>query len=98
MGRYNKMRAILAQERAFREEQNRLHEKHEEIDRDKVIVEKSTTVRSILEFTRISIKTIAGISLIIFAAIGIITLIYPGVRTEFISVLKDMIVELKKMI
>lgn len=98
MGRYNKMRAILAQERAFREEQNRLHEKHEEIDRDKVIVEKSTTVRSILEFTRISIKTIAGIALIIFAAIGIITLIYPGVRAEFISVLKNMIVELKKMI
>lgn len=98
MGRYNKMRAILAQERAFREEQNRLHEKHEEIDRDKVIVEKSTTIRSILEFTRISIKTIAGIGLIIFAAIGIITLIYPGVRAEFISVLKNMIVELKKMI
>lgn len=98
MGRYNKMRAILAQERAFREEQNRLHEKHEEIDRDKVIVEKSTAIKAILSFTRIAIKTLTGIVLIILCAIGVITLVYPNIRVDFFIVIKDMLSELKNMI
>lgn len=47
---------------------------------------------------RASIKTIATIILVALAAIGIITLIYPEIRAEFIEVILNIFNEGKKMI
>lgn len=98
MGRYNKMREVLEKDKAFKKEQKRLHDKHEAVPSDKVIVEKSTAIKHILSFTRIAIKTLTGIVLIILCAIGVITLVYPNIRVDFFIVIKDMLNELKNMI
>lgn len=70
--------------------------KHSDIDENKVIVEKSNTIKFILSFLRASIKTIATIILVSLATIGIITLIYPEIRAEFIEVILNIFNEGKK--
>ena len=98
MGKYDIYIENLKKEESFNKEQGRLHNKHSDIDENKVIVEKSNTIKFVLSFLRASIKTIATIILVSLAAIGIITLIYPEIRAEFIEVILNIFNEGKKMI
>lgn len=98
MGKYDIYIENLKKEESFNKEQDRLHNKHSDIDENKVIVEKSNTIKFVLSFLRASIKTIAAIILVFLAAIGIITLIYPEIRAEFIEVILNIFNEGKKMI
>ena len=98
MGKYDIYIENLKKEESFYKEQDRLHNKHSDIDENKVIVEKSNTIKFVLSFLRASIKTIATIILVSLATIGIITLIYPEIRAEFIEVILNIFNEGKKMI
>ena len=88
MGKYDIYIENLKKEESFNKEQDRLHNKHSDIDENKFV----------LSFLRASIKTIAAIILVSLATIGIITLIYPEIRAEFIEVILNIFNEGKKMI
>lgn len=94
MGKYDRLRQGLKERRAFEEKQQFLHEKHEEIAENTVIVEKSSAAAASLSF----VKSICGAVFIALAAIGIITLIYPDIRSEFIRVMGSILMEIRQMI
>lgn len=98
MGKYDRLRQSLKERKAFDEKQQELHEKHEEISEDTVIVEKSSAVAASLSFVKATCRVIAGAVLIALAAIGIITLIYPDIRSEFIRVMGSILMEIRQMI
>ena len=97
MSRYDKLNKMLKAEREFKENQQRLHDKHTSVPDNAVIVEKSTAVRATLGFIKGIGKTIAGVIFIILAAIGILTLVYPNCRTELLTVLQEIFMEIKSM-
>lgn len=98
MSKYAKLRRIMDEEREYTADQARLHEKHDQVPEDAVIVEKSTAVRSTFSFLEWMLQAAAGVLLIVLAAVGIITLLYPDVRSAFFIVLQEMISEVKSMI
>ena len=57
MGRYQKYREAVGREREFREEQKKLHRKHEEVDQDTVIVEKTNMLKFLLAYFRGIVKS-----------------------------------------
>lgn len=98
MGRYDKYKQLLKQENEFNEEQKRLHEKHDSIDEDKVIVEKSNTFKFTLSFLRGILKALCTIAIFVLAAIGLTTLIYPNVRDEFMVVVISVLNDVRAMV
>lgn len=77
----------VKKEEAQKTEQENLHKKHHISDKNVVVVERDNmtkfTIRSIGRLVSLS----AMIALCILAAIGLITLIYPDVRTDFLDVM-----------
>lgn len=98
MGRYDKMKNIVDANIEFESEQERLHKKHDEVDPNAVIVEKSSAVRATLSFFESFIRTAAMVVLIILAVIGLLSLIYPNIREQLIIVLSQIWHELGRMI
>lgn len=97
MSRYDKLNKMLKAEKEFKENQQRLHGKHTSVPDNAVIVEKSTAVRATLGFVKGMGKTIAGVIFILLAAIGVLTLIYPSCRSELLTVLQGMFIEITSM-
>ena len=89
MGRYDKYKKAVKEELAFKEEQEKLHQKHDHIDEDTVIIEKSNMVKFLLNFLRITLRTLFGVVTIVLTAIGVLTLLYPTTRNAFIDVLEQ---------
>ena len=81
-----------------KEEQKKLHKKHEQIAEDVVIVEKSHVVKFLIKSVAGSIRICAAILLCILAVIGLTALIYPEVRRELLQVLSEILMEGQKMI
>lgn len=98
MNKYAKMAEVAKREAEFRNEQTALHEKHKEIDQDKVIVEKSTTAKHTFSFIKSICRAIAGVIFILLAAVGVITLIYPELRTGFILIMRSVFGEILSML
>lgn len=98
MNKYAKMKEVANRETEFRNEQAALHEKHKDIDQNKVIVEKSMAVKHTYSFIKSICRTIVGVLFILLVAIGVITLIYPELRTELISILSTIYNEISSMI
>lgn len=77
----------VKKERAYEEKQDSLHEKHHITDKKIVVVEKDNmtkfTIRSIAKLVRLA----ATIVLCILAAIGLLTLIYPELRSGLLLVI-----------
>lgn len=76
----------IEQENQYKEEQERLRMKHGINDDNKIVVEKSSAPRVIFNVFRI----IAEILLLLFAAVGIIALIYKEPRADLFQVFLDM--------
>lgn len=70
-------------------EQERLRRAHHIQDSSVVVVEKNTSVVSLLRILGRVIQTFAAILLVILAAIGILSLIYPAPRTEMIALFQE---------
>ena len=98
MNKYAKMKEVANRETEFRNEQAALREKHKDIDQNKVIVEKNMAVKHTYSFIKSICRTIVGVLFILLAAIGVITLIYPELRTELISILSTIYNEISSMI
>lgn len=71
------------------EEQKQLHKKHTEIADDTVIIEKDNMGKFLIRCIARLIRTAAMITICIFAAIGILSVLYPNVRAELLQVLQS---------
>ena len=101
MGKFKKEKEFartVREELERKEEQKKLHKKHEQIAEDVVIVEKSHVVKFLIKSVAGSIRICAVILLCILAVIGLTALIYPEVRRELLQVLSEILMEGQKMI
>lgn len=94
MGRYEKIKKAVKEDRAFKKEQEKLHEKHDGIDQDTVIIEKSNMAKFLLNFLRVLFRTLFGFITITLSTIGLLTLIYPDTRDAFFDVINQIIKDL----
>lgn len=79
-------------------EQKRLHEKHQEIDEQMVIVEKDNTFQFTLRMLERGIRSAAMAVLLVLATVGILSLVYPEVRKELLEVLWSVLQQTKGML
>ena len=75
-------------ERQKAEEQQKLRGKYN-VDQNYVVVEKSNTGKFILNLFIRLIKIAATITILLLAAIGLYTLLYPEIRQPFFEILKE---------
>lgn len=77
-------------------EQQKLHTKHKIEDENVVIVEKnnliSFSVKSIAAFVHMA----AGIVILILAAIGLLCLVYPDTRKEFMEIMNQIMLQVRQ--
>lgn len=78
-------------------EQKRLHEKHDISDPDTVIVEKSNMVKFLIRCLSWILRIAATFIMFVLAAAGLITLLYPDVRSEFLIVFTTIVDEIRSM-
>ena len=74
--------------RVKREQQKRLHDKYH-ANENVVIVEKSNTFKFTIATVQMFFKVCAAILIVILAAIGVSTLLYPSLRIEFIKICQE---------
>lgn len=101
MGKFKKEKELaraVREELEWKEEQKKLHKKHEQIAEDVVILEKPHLVKFVMKSVAGSIRICATILLCMLAIIGLTALIYPEVRQELLQVLFEIMMEGKKMI
>lgn len=101
MGKFKKEKELaraVREELEWKEEQKKLHKKHEQIAEDVVILEKPHLVKFVMKSVTGSIRICATILLCILAIIGLTALIYPEVRQELLQVFFEILMEGKKMV
>ncbi|MDY2960024.1 MAG: hypothetical protein SOR72_04415 [Hornefia sp.] len=96
--KWNKYMEAVSEQKEFEKNQEKLHEKYEDIEDEKVIVETSNSYKFTVNLIKNITKGIAGIMSIILSTIGILTLIYPNIRYEFFKVLNQILLEVKNML
>mgnify|MGYP000226173234 CR=1 FL=1 len=96
--KFDKFGKLYNERNSFLEEQQYLHEKHKDIDEDKIIIETNNAYKFTLKFIKATIKSTAGILLIVFASLGIISMIYPSIRSELVKVIFEIFNQGKHMI
>jgi len=100
MGKFKKEKELaraVREELEWKEEQKKLHKKHEQIAEDVVILEKPHLVKFVMKSVAGSIRICATI-LLCMAIIGLTALIYPEVRQELLQVFFEILMEGKKMV
>lgn len=97
MGTYDKYRQNVLKEREFQREQTRLHEKHEEVAEDKVIIETSNTYKFTVKILIGLLKAAAAIVTVILISIGLLAIMYPEIRAELINTLNGILSEISAM-
>lgn len=75
-------------------EQSKIKKKHNINDKNVVIVEKSNTIKFLIKALILLIKTLAWILLITLASIGVLCLLYPDTRQEFMKVITEIFNEI----
>ncbi len=77
----------IEEKKIFEEKQNDLKEKYNINAQDVIIVEKNNVVKFFVKVMISFIKTVATISILVLAAIGLLTVVYPEVRNPFVELL-----------
>ncbi len=97
--KYEKAKEKIGEQQQFQKQQRYLKEKYDIPQTEDVIVkERSNTLKFTLKILTGAIKTIAAVLFICLAAIGILTLIYPQIREEFVTVIQAILGEVNNMI
>ena len=79
-------------------EEKKIRQKHNISDEKVVVIEKSNTIKFMFKVLLNGIKTAAWITLIILAAVGIMCLIYPEIRTDFFKIISEIFTGTKNLI
>lgn len=98
MSRFDKYMKAVGEQKAFEKKQKILHDKYEEIEDDKVIIETANSYKFTVNFLKNFIKTLSGAAFILLASIGLLTILYPSIRIEFFKVLEEILKQIKTMI
>lgn len=77
----------VKKEEAQKAEQRNLHKKHHVADKNVVIVEKDNMAKFTIRSIGRLIQIVAAIVLCILAAIGLLTMLYPTLRVEFLDIM-----------
>ena len=75
------------------ERQRQLRQKHN-VDDNVLVVEKTNIVKLLIGL----IKTAASLLLILLCAMGLLSLIYPSIRIELMTVLENILCEVLSMV
>ena len=86
--------ALQREKQEFQQQQENIKKKHHIEDEDVVVVEKSNMVKFFVKLLLGIIRFAASAAIIILAAIGLITIVYPEPREELMAVLTDIFYEL----
>lgn len=86
MNKYEIYKKNLKEYNNFKENQQNLKEKHN-ITSDKIIVEKSNTIKFLITSAKNLLRILIAIVAIAFISIGIITMLYSEIREEFFKVI-----------
>lgn len=79
------------------EEQKHLHEKHGIEDQNTVVIEKSNMTKFLIRCVGKIFRIAAAAMVFILAAIGLLALIYPEIRSEVLQVLQSVLGEARNM-
>lgn len=79
----------IEEKRVFEEKQNVLKEKHGIGEENVIIVEKTNMVKFFIQTVIRVIKILATISILVLAAIGLLTIVYPELRNPFMELLNS---------
>ena len=97
MRKYKRGLAGEAKEELRQEqEQERLHQKYQEEDPDVMIVEKSHLVKFLIRTAGKVIRTLSVIALLVFAAAGLLALVYPDTREGLYKIYEEIIQQLQQ--
>lgn len=77
----------VKKEEAFAKNQEELHSKYHVQNNQVIIVEKNHVVKFLINKIVALFKLFISIALYVLATIGLLTLIYPVIRTEFFSIM-----------
>jgi hypothetical protein len=77
----------IEEKRAFEEKQNNLKEKHGIEEENVIVVEKTNMIKFFIQTVIATIKVVATISILVLAAIGLLTVVYPELRNPFVELL-----------
>ncbi len=90
--------AEIREENEFAALQQSLKKKHHIDDEDVIIVEKKSLGKFLIRLFLSGVKLTATTALILMAAAGILTLVYPDTRSEFFNVLLNIFSETRNLI
>lgn len=88
----------IRKEKEFEQEQERLKDKYQIEKPEVVVVETSNMYKFTVNAVSSLVRLIATIILLILAAIGLMTLLYPGIRAEFLMVINDLIEQIRQFL
>ena len=99
MGKFQSSFMKAAREDLEREaEQKRLHEKHQEVSEQTVIIEKDNMIKFTIRMITKLIRLTATITILILAAIGLISMVYPQIRSVLVEVLLEILRQAQNMV
>lgn len=84
----------IEEEEEKKQEQERLHAKHNIEDEHIVVVEKSNMLKFSVKSISALLHTVATIILLCLAAIGLLCIIYPDTRQAFQEIIMQLISQL----
>lgn len=84
-----KLVAGIKEEIQFEENQKNLKEKHHIEDPNVVVIERNNFIKFFIQTGARILRMIATIVLLFLAVIGLITFIYPSLRSDLFLIIKD---------
>lgn len=90
--------AEIKKQKQFEKEQQDLHRKYDQIGQETVIIEKNNMVKFFVRTCIGIVKAMCAILLLLLAAIGLMTLVYPEIRSEFLFTVQKIFNEIQLMI
>lgn len=88
----------IKKEKEFEESQEQLKNKYGIKEQEVVVVEKSNIYKFTINTVGGLIKLAATAALLVLAAVGLMTLVYPDIRTEFLQVIKSIYKQLQLLL
>lgn len=84
-----KLVAEIKEEIQFEENQKNLKEKYHIEDPNVVVIEKNNFIKFFIQTGARILRMTATIVLLFFSVIGLVTLVYPSLRSDLLLIVKD---------
>lgn len=84
-----KLVAEIKEEIQFEENQKKLKEKHHIEDPNVVVIEKNNFIKFFIQTGARILRMTATIVLLFLSVIGLVTLVYPSLRSDLLLIVKD---------